>query len=531
MLSDTAEKILERKYYVKDEDFDQLCIRVATHIGVAEKEVGYWTPRFYQLMRELWFLPGGRILANSGPAGNGNLFNCYFLGLEDNRKSIYKTLADSAEIFAHGGGIGFNFSDLREQGTPVSNGSKASGPLSFLHLYNASADVISQASRRGAMMGILDVDHPDILEFINIKRRGDNLEHFNLSVGISDWFMHTVITGEEFDLLSRYYLVEAEFETSSDYLLDQIAEAAWESGDPGILFLDTIDKYNAVPHLGKLRGCNPCGEAPLLPFEPCCLGSINLTKMLTKDGDGNYFFDSEKLIYTASVVVRFLDDAHTVNMPVLPEIGKAALATRKIGLGVMGWADTLAMLDIDYDSEKALHLAILIGTYMKKAAYESSVQLAKERGAYKAYDESKSRNIWYPNLPVTPTRNAMLMTFAPTGSISLIVGVNSGIEPFFARKYTRNVTEGEGKVQYKIEEEIKYPNVKTAHEISPEWHIRHQAVWQNFVCGAISKTINLPSDATVDEVRDIIILGWKLGLKGMTVFRDECRGLQILNRQ
>lgn len=527
MLSETAEYVLRRKYYRENETFDSLCIRVATAIGSKEKEAGYWIKKFYQVMRELWFLPGGRILSNADPAGNGNLFNCYVLGVEDSRQSIYEALANSAEIFAHGGGIGINFSNLREYGTPVANGSRASGPVSFMELFNVSADVISQTSRRGAMMGVLNADHPDIYEFVSAKKEEGKLNHFNLSVGLTDEFMTAAIDSEPFRHRSRYY-PNTEKVSSADGLLTHIARLTWETGDPGFLFLDTIKAQNSVPHLGKLQMVNPCGEAPLLPYEPCCLGSINLTKMLTTI-DGKRVFDSEKLVYTVSIAIRFLDDVHTANIAVLPETKWAASATRKLGLGVMGWADTLAELDIAYDSEEALHLARMIGAYMQRAAYESSVQLAKEKGPYPAFDELESQNIWCENSLVTPTRNAMLLSFAPTGSISLITGVNSGIEPFFAHEYTRYITAGSGKLIRKVPQKIYYPGVKTSHEISPEWHIRHQAVWQTFVDGAISKTINIPEGSTPEDVKEAILLGYKLGLKGMTIFRDKCRDIQILN--
>lgn len=564
MLTPAAEKILKDKYYREGETFDQLCLRVAYTIAGAEKtdkDRNYWAAKYYQLMQEQWFLPAGRILANTG-TNTKNLYNCYTLSIEDNRESIYKTLSDTAEIFAHGGGVGFNFSKLRERGAPVSNGSAASGPISFMYVFDKSADVISQASRRGAMLALLEVDHLDIEEFIEAKDEEDILSHFNLSVGLTDDFMQAVEEDEDFDLISRYSEVEVPVDARG--LFDSIAQHAWKSGDPGFIYIDRLEEDNATPHTGKLEVTNPCGETPLRD-EACCLASINLTKMLTKV-DGEYIVDKEKLIYTVSVVTRFLDSVHDCSQAPIPEIDEKIMGARRIGLGIFGWADMLVMMGIPYESTTALHLAAVTAAIMKRVAYDTSVLLAEEKGAYPAFDPEKSRNIWYPGNPVLPTRNAMLLSLAPTGSISLLANTNSGIEPFFALAYVKNVTAGSGKMQYQLTNINQYllayldrlvdadtkqkvldhlevageiqsldylPDrlrdvFKTAHDISPEFRVKMQAAWQTHVDGAISSTINLPNSATVDDVKEIMMLGWKLKLKGLTVFRDGCRSRQIL---
>jgi ribonucleoside-diphosphate reductase alpha chain len=568
MLSEVAEQILKDKYYIElkndVEDFDQLCLRVAYIIAGAEKtneERNHWTSKYYQLMNELWFLPAGRILANAG-SRTKTLYNCYTHSIEDSRESIYKTLANTAEIFAHGGGVGINFSKLRERGAPVSNGSAASGPISFMYVFDKSADVIRQASRRGAMLGLLEVDHPDIKEFIKTKDEEGVLTHFNLSVGLTDEFMQAVEDDEDFYLKSRYS--EAEVPVDARTLFDSIARHAWKSGDPGFIYIDRLEEDNATPHTGRLETTNPCGETPLRD-EACCLASINLTKMLTKI-DGDWIFDKEKFVYTVSLVTRFLDSVHDVSQAPISEIDEKIMGARRIGLGIFGWADMLAMMGIPYESETALNIARVVSAIMKQAAYDTSVWLAKEKGAYPVFDPEKSRNIWYPSEPVLPTRNAMLLSLAPTGSISLLANTNNGIEPFFALAYRKNVTAGSGETKYQITNINQYllayldrlvdadtkekvlshlaltgeiqsldylpaklrELFKTAHDISPEFRVKIQAAWQKNVDGAISSTVNLPNSATVEDIKDIIMLGWKLELKGLTIFRDKCRTTQIL---
>lgn len=556
MLTDTAERILRRKYYLQGEDFEGLCLRVANFVASKETDRKFWTSKYFQLINELWFIPGGRILANSGISRNGNMFNCTTLGINDSRASIYQALKRSADIFAHGGGIGYNFSNLREYEAPVSNGSRASGPLSFMRLFDTSAEIISQASRRGAQMGILNVNHPDIEAFIGAKNTEGDFSHFNFSVGVTDKFMEAVENNESFDLISRY---DSSIAKSVDALelFESIAALAWRTGDPGVLFIDAMERDNATPFLGKLEATNPCGEIPLLPGESCCLGAINLTKMI---GDGA--FEEERLTYAVTMAVRFLDSVHDVNVPVLPFLKTAAEKTRKIGLGVMGWADTLALLGIPYNAPEARELAHKIGSVMKKVAYTTSILLAEEKGPYGAYDPDKSRNIWFRDFPVTPTRNAMLLGFAPTGTISLLAGVNSSIEPFYALSYIKRITEGTKGALYNIQHVNKYlldsltsdklevvkkylkthgsiQGMKdldwktkelfvTAHDIHYDDHIDMQAAWQENVCGSISKTINLPEDATVEDVKQAIMTGWKVGLKGMTLFRNNCRLFQIM---
>jgi len=538
ILEPAAEEILRRKYYLNSEEtFDKLCIRVAYAVAQTEEDkdaVNYWFARYYEIMNNLWFLPAGRILANAGKPNAPSCYNCFVLNIEDSRRSIYKTLATAAEVFALGGGVGINFSSLRERGTPVSQGGTASGPVAFMRLFDTSADIISQTSRRGGILGLLSCDHPDVRQFIRAKEQENVLSHFNLSVGITDEFMRALIAGRPYYLRSRYD--SRKIEISPEELFNDIAEYAWKTGDPGFIFTDRLDEDNAAPHLGKIEATNLCGESPLLGGEACDLGSINLTKMLTKRPDGSFVFDEEKFAYTVSVAVRFLDSVHDISRAPIPEIDEAVKKTRKIGLGIFGWADALVILNIPYESKEALKLAMNISMTMKRVAYETSKLLAKEKGAYPAFNPETSRNIWYPNEPVIPTRNAMLLSLAPNGTISLLAGANYSIEPFFALRYTKNMMLGSNRVEYQIENINKYlPDgeipkdiFKTAHEISPSFRVEMQAVWQAAVDGAISSTINLPNSATVEDVRNIIYLSWRLGLKGTTIFRDGCRSKQIM---
>jgi ribonucleoside-diphosphate reductase alpha chain len=568
MLSKTANKILERKYLKEDEDFDALCARVAMCVSEAEEtkaEQDYFFSKFFQLMRNRWFMPAGRILANAGTE-NGNLYNCGVLGIEDSRESIFDTLKTSAEVFAHGGGLGINFSPLREYGAPVSTGAYASGPVSFMHMFDRAASVMSQTSRRGGFLGVLEPDHPDIIKFITAKQDEESLPHFNISVGITDDFMQAVKEDKEWNLISRYdgSVVET---LPARNLFNKIAECAWNTGEPGILFLDRINRDNSTPHLGEIKSTNLCGEEPLYPYEMCDLGSINLVKMLS-ESDGELVLDETKLVHTTTLALRFLDNVHDVTSHILPEVKEVSLCTRKTGLGVMGFADVLMQLEIPYDSQEARDLARMISTTIKSTAYQTSALLADIKSPYPAYDENKSQNIWYENRAVTPTRNSQMMSLAPTGSISLASEVNSGIEPYFALTYTKNVTEGEHETKYVlketkamqyIEDYLRRNNVdnseeilekiaeagtanvegapeelseifKTAHEISPEDHVRMQAAWQKDVDGSISKTINMPNSASIKDVESALMLAYDLDLKGLTVYRDACRKKQIMEK-
>lgn len=551
-LSENARKIFEMKYARtlangNKESWPQAIGRVANHVAGAEDSESdrlQYTAEFTKIMLERTFLPGGRIIANSG-TGVLNLMNCFVLPVEDSRKSIYDALSKSAEIFAWGGGIGYNFSSLRAKGSPVhTTGGKASGPLSFMELFDLTGEVISQASRRGAQMGILNVDHPDIRDFIRYKNTlntrndrifsefsdslrvfddddaldalfkvlSDNqLTHFNVSVGITDEFMKSFVHGS----------------AEAEDLLHLIAENAWNNGDPGIFFTDRANKDNMVPYLGKIDATNPCGEVPLLPYEPCCLGSINLERFV----EGTYI-DFAYLEEVVGLAIRFLDNVHSVNFTPIDEINKAARKTRRLGLGVMGFADMLAELGIPYDHSDARILASILAKSIQKYAWKTSQDLADERGPFPAFDENKVnwRLLENAELDKKPVRNVACTSIAPTGSIALIADVNSGIEPFFAKKYIRNITHGVGNVATdSVEQSVKGKNIKVAHEIHWEDHISMQAQWQKHVDNAVSKTINMPNDATVDDVMSAYITAWEAGLKGVTIYRDGSKMFQILN--
>ena len=553
-LSTNADKIFKMKYALKRangrlEEWAEACIRVADYVSQGETTESnrlQYLADFSKIMLERTFVPGGRILANAG-TDIKNLMNCFVLPIEDSRASIYGTLGKAAEIFAWGGGIGYNFSHLRGRGTAVSTtGGTASGPLSFMSLFDQTGEVISQASRRGAQMGIMNVDHPDILRFINFKNElntrnqrlfdeymrnldtnkldrdgkkyfeimrktlaDDQLTHFNMSVGITDEFMEALTNKAFYGIMK------------------EIAENAWLNGDPGVFFIDTANVDNMVPYLGRIEATNPCGEVPLLPYEACCLGSINLERFV----DGNYV-DFSYLKEVVRYAVRFLDNVHELNETPVEEINEAVRLTRRIGLGVMGWADALVDVGIPYDHEDAFILADIIAKTIQTTAWETSMQLAEERGEFPAFqwDNINWKLIDDLELERKPVRNVAVTSIAPTGSISLITDVNSGIEPFFSRNYTRNITEGIGNTAKDVlEQSTTSDTVKTAHEIHWRDHIRMQASWQKWTCNAVSKTINMPNDATVEDIMEAYKMAWELGCKGLTVYRDGSRFFQILN--
>jgi len=555
-LSVNADKIFKMKYAQKRangrlEEWGETCVRVADYVSKAELNESnrlQYLADFTKIMLERTFVPGGRILANAG-TGIKNLMNCFVLPIEDSKQSIYDTLGKAAEIFAWGGGIGYNFSHLRGRGEPVSTtGGTASGPLDFMSLFDQTGEVISQASRRGAQMGIMNVDHPDILGFINFKNElntrnqrlfeeymrnldvnnldrdgkkyfdvmrktlaDDQLTHFNMSVGITDEFMYDI------DLLSERAM----------NILKEIAENAWLNGDPGVFFLDRANADNMVPYLGEIEATNPCGEVPLLPYEACCLGSINLERFV----DGKYV-DFAYLKDVVAYAVRFLDNVHELNDTPVDEINEAVRMTRRIGLGVMGWADALEEVGIPYDHEDAFILADMIAKTIQTTAWETSMQLAEERGEFPAFqwDNINWKLIDDLGLERKPVRNVAVTSIAPTGSISLVSDVNSGIEPFFAHDYSRNITEGIGNTATDtLEQSAVSHTVKTAHDIHWKDHIKMQAAWQKWTCNAVSKTINMPNDATVKDVMEAYELAWESGCKGITIYRDGSRLFQILN--
>lgn len=548
-LSPTAQKIFNLKYArtIKDgekETWEQAVARISQHVASVEQDEDTQLAtmgQFYRVMYEKSFLPGGRVIANAG-TNVENLMNCFVLPIQDSRQSIYKTLKDAAEVFAWGGGVGYNFSNLRAEGEEVSTtGGSASGPISFMGLYDQTGEVISQASRRGAQMGILNIDHPDIEKFINLKNKLNSknsllMDEFVRNQGDKDdggytlGVLHKVLADAQLTHFNLSVAITDKYMAEEDYtLLEQIAENAWKNGDPGLYFIDRANSDNMVPYLGSLDATNPCGEVPMLPYEACCLGSLNLASF----NDGK-FFDLEYLRSVIRVAVRFLDNIHTLNYTLVPEINEATKATRRLGLGVMGLADVLADQHLPYDSDEAEEFANNLAYFIGRESWICSMELAQERGAFDAYDEEKINWTLIDkfDLDRRPVRNVAVTSIAPTGTIALLSDVNSGIEPFFAHSYRRNITEGVGNVAKDTIEQIAFSDtVKTAHDISWKKHIAMQAVWQEQVDNAVSKTINMSNDATKDDIMEAYIDAWHLGLKGVTVYRDGSKLFQILERK
>jgi len=519
-----AREILNDRYLWKD-DFgnssetpEQMLLRVARHVASAEKTAPLqyvWTDEYYDVMAKLLFLPNSPTIMNAGrPAPHGQLAACFVIGIEDSMESICEAIRKQMLIHKSGGGTGFNFSNLRSSGAKVnSTNGRASGPISFMSLFDKATETVQQGGmRRGANMGILNVDHPDIRDFIHCKDKDGTIANFNISVGVFDSFMEKA---------------EAAPGGAEAGLLDEIAETAWRTGDPGIIFLDAINRGNTTPDLGPLTSTNPCGESPLYPNEACNLGSINLAKMAIK-GE----FDYELLKKTAAIATRFLDSVIDVNHYPLPEISEAVKHTRKIGLGVMGWADLLFQLRIPYDSEQAIELAEKIMSLIKDTAHKTSVELGIEKGIPGALEH-------------LGRRNATLTCIAPTGTIALLADCSSGIEPLFALEHTRVRTQIDGtKVIMKqvnrhyaeaFKEELPENVIKsvfiTSHDVAPLSHVRTQGVFQKYTDLAVSKTVNLPHESTKKDVLDSYVLAWKLGCKGITIYRDGSKSMQVLYRK
>lgn len=522
--SPSAKDILRDRYLWRDENRnpvekpEEMLVRVAKNVAAAERTLAEqykWTDEFYEIMATLRFLPNSPTLMNAGrPAPHGQLAACFVIGIEDSMESICEALRKQMLIHKSGGGTGFNFSKLRREGAKVnSTNGRASGPVSFMGLFDKATETVQQGGmRRGANMGILNIDHPDIRKFIHCKDKDGTITNFNISVGVFDDFMEKAVAdphGEE------------------AALLEEIADSAWRTGDPGIIFLDAINRGNTTPNLGELMSTNPCGESPLYPNEACNLGSINIASMV-KDGK----FDFETLKQVTAVATRFLDDVIDVNHYPLPEIAEAVKLTRKIGLGVMGWADLLFQLRIAYDSEEAYALAAEIMGTIQNTAHDTSVALGKEKGIPEP-------------LAHLGRRNATLTCIAPTGTIALLANCSSGIEPLFALEHTRVRTQIDGtKVVMKqrnryyeqaikegLSEEVMKKVFVTSHDVTPTAHVRTQGVFQRYTDLAVSKTVNLRHECCVRDVLDAYILAWKEGCKGITVYRDGSKSSQVLYRK
>lgn len=559
-----ALKVLERLYLKRDEDGQisetpqQMLKRVAGYVAKAEllysrgTDVNQLTEQFYNMMASLEFLPNSPTLMNAGRE-IGQLSACFVLPLEDSIKSIFDGVKHTALIHKSGGGTGLSFSQIRPRGDIVrSTKGVSSGPLSFMRVFDVATETIKQGgARRGANMAVLSVDHPDIIDFITAKEQENVLTNFNLSVGLTEEFMKAVKHGFDYKLINPRTKQTVK-EIPAREIFNLIVKMAWSSGEPGVLFLDRLNRDNPTPALGLIESTNPCGEQPLLPYESCNLGSINLG-MMVRAGQTGLEIDKHRLQKITRLAVHFLDNVIDVNKYPLRQIEKITKGNRKIGLGVMGFADLLIQLGIPYDSEKALSVAEDVMGCIRQTARSASAQLAEKKGPFPNWGNS----IYRGKLIL---RNATLTTIAPTGTISIVAGASSGIEPLFALAYVRHVFGGEELLEYHplffnianehgltdkaiIEHLMRTGGVRnvrkipkkiqdvfvTAHDISAHWHVRMQAAFQKHTDNAVSKTVNLPYEATTTDLSEVFLLAFDLGCKGITVYRDRSRTEQALS--
>jgi ribonucleoside-diphosphate reductase alpha chain len=559
-LSLNSARVLERRYLLKDnegrvvETPSGIFRRVARAVASADKlynekaDVRKSEEYFYRLMANLEFLPNSPTLMNAG-TDIGQLSACFVLPVGDSIDGIFEALKFMAIIHKTGGGTGFSFSRLRPKGDMVkSTKGVASGPVSFMQIFNVATDVIKQGGRRrGANMGILQVDHVDIIEFITSKEKEGALANFNISVAVTDEFMEAVTKDKKYDLINPR-TGKPEKKLRAKDVFDLIVTTAWRTGDPGIIFLDEINRYNPTPDIGRIESTNPCGEVPLLPYESCNLGSINLSKMVV-DGRVNW----NKLKATVRTAVHFLDNVIDVNKYPLPQIEESTKANRKIGLGVMGFAELLLKLNTPYDSEEAIALAEKVMKFIGDEARRTSIEIAEERGSFPNLGKSIWRKKGYKVM-----RNATSTSIAPTGSISIISGTTSGIEPLFAVSFVRNVMGTQlfevNPLFEKVAKERGFYSTElmqrvakngsprgikeipmdvqrvfvTALDIAPEWHVKMQAAFQKHTDNAVAKTVNLPHEASLEDVRKIFLLAYNLKCKGVTVYRYGSKKEQVL---
>ncbi|MEL1134976.1 vitamin B12-dependent ribonucleotide reductase [Desulfitobacterium sp. THU1] len=563
-LTPNARVILEKRYLKQEngkvaESPEEMLYRVASVIaqveekfGKGKKEVKELTKAFYEMMAKLEFMPNSPTLMNAG-RDLGQLSACFVLPIDDSMEEIFDAIKNAAIIHKSGGGTGFSFSRLRPKNSTVrSTGGVASGPVSFMKVFNAATEAVKQGgTRRGANMGILRVDHPDILEFITCKEDNKEITNFNISVGITEAFMKAVQEKAHYNLIDPHSK-EAVGQLYAPDVFTMIVDRAWRNGEPGIIFIDRLNRDNPTPQLGEIEATNPCGEQPLLPNEACNLGSINLKLMVTEK-DGKVVVDWERLSAITRTATRFLDNVIEANTYPLPAIEAMVKGNRKIGLGVMGFADMLILLQTSYASEEAVEYAEKIMNFIQTEARLESQSLAEERGTFPNYKGSIYDG-------VRPLRNATLTTIAPTGTISMICGASSGVEPLFAVAYTKTVMDGTPLIEVnpifqsfaeeygfdspelmrKIAEKgtvlgvSEVPNwvqevFVTAQEIDPEWHIRIQAAFQKYTDNAVSKTINFANEATHEDIAKAYELAYELNCKGLTVYRDGSREEQVLS--
>jgi len=561
-LSENAEVVLKKRYLKKDssgniiETIEELFTRVAKSIAGADAifeisaDVDKTEKKFLKMLFNMWFLPNSPTLMNAGRR-LGQLAACFVLPIEDSMESIFETLKHTAMIHKSGGGTGFSFSRIRPaKDVVLSTAGVSSGPLSFMTVFDGATETVKQGgTRRGANMGILRVDHPDIEAFIMSKNNHDRLNNFNISVALTDVFMDALKNNADYDLINPR-TGKVSRHVSASNIFETIVDSAWRTGEPGIIFIDSINRNNPTPGLGNIESTNPCGEQPLLPYESCTLGSINLSKMIT-----NNQLNYNRLKKTVFDAVHFLDNVIEVNKYPLACIEEMTKKTRKIGLGVMGFADMLLKLGIAYDSDEAVSQAEKVMSTISKESKNASAALAKKRGNFPAYKKSIFDNSSTPYM-----RNATTTTIAPTGTIGIIAGTSGGIEPVFAVSHERHVLDGKSLFEMhplfvKIAKKEKFYSkalageiasasslqhidkvpdhikklFRVSHDISPDWHIKIQAVFQKYTDNAVSKTVNFPADATKEDVEKVYLLAHSHGCKGVTIYRYGSRERQVLN--
>lgn len=592
-LSENAIKVLEKRYLKRDKDGipvespSDLFYRVASTIakadlqyGKAQKEVDELTEDFYRFITDRTFMPNSPTLMNAGRE-LGQLSACFVLPVEDSLEQIFETVKNTALIHKSGGGTGFSFSRLRPKNDVVkSTMGVSSGPVSFMEVFNAATEAVKQGgTRRGANMGILRIDHPDILEFIDCKFDNDRLNNFNISVAITNKFMEAYKNGTDYELIHPNSK-KVVGKLNAREIFNMIVDHAWRNGEPGIIFIDNMNYDNPTPQIGEIESTNPCGEVPLLPFEACNLGSINLGLML-KEENGSLVVDWDRLAHVTRLAIHFLDNVITVNNYPLPQIAEMVKNNRKIGLGVMGWADMLMHLGIAYNSPEGTKLASQVMEFIDYQSKIEAIELSKERGKFENFTGSiYDHKNWLYNrfkgksagkisdeqwaeldaeIEKYGIRNATTTCIAPTGTISMIASASGGVEPLFGLVFLRNVMDGtemmeinpifekyakdngfyspELMKEISINGTISHSNVPadakrifaTAHDVQPEWHVKMQAAFQLHTDNAVSKTVNFEENATRDEIAEAYLLAYENHLKGITVYRNNSRAIQPMN--